>query len=192
MQSKVYEEIEHVVNKIRDINGVAGIALFGSYSRGDYDEGSDIDLLVVFRDKTTLEKGSKRMYRATAETDLLFQVIGLTMEELKNSPLLDSVLREGKIYCVEQELRSVLTRTHKPYALVTYSTANLKAKERVTFTHKLEGRRRGKYRYDGLIDRLGGFKVGRGVLMVPLENLKKLTGHLEEEKVNYVMRYVWI
>ena len=149
MQSKVYEEIEHVINRIRDMNGVVGIALFGSYSRGDYDEGSDGDLLVVFKDKRALEKGSKRMYKATAETDLLFQVIGLTVEELKNSPVLDLVLREGKMYYVEQELRSILTRTHKPYALVTYSTANLKAKERVTFTHELDGRRQGKYKYDG-------------------------------------------
>jgi len=37
---------------------------------------------------------------------------------------------------------------------------------------------------------LEGFKVGRGMLMVPVENMKTLTDYLEEEKINYAVRYV--
>lgn len=80
---------------------------------------------------------------------------------------------------------------HKPYALVTYSTANLSPKERVNFAQKLEGRGRGRYRYDGLIQKLDGFKVGRGVAMIPLENLGTLSRYLEKEKADYVLRYAW-
>jgi predicted nucleotidyltransferase len=191
LQSQVYQEIEHVVDKIKKIQGTVSIVLFGSFSRGDYDEGSDIDLLVVFKNKKDLGKGLKGIYETTAKSDQFFQVIGLTLEELKKSPLLETALREGKIYYIKQDAKKLFTPTRKPCVLVTYTTTNLNAKERVIFTQELEGRRRGKYRYDGLMHKIGGYKVGRGVVMVPLESLKTLTEHLEEKEISYVIRYVW-
>lgn len=187
---QVYEKIEYVVNEIKEVEGVIGIILFGSFSRGDYDEGSDIDLLVVFKEKRELNKGLKEVYKTTAKTDLFFQVIGLTLDELKGSPLLESVLRDGRIYYANEDIKKLLTPAHKPYALITYSTVNLSPKERVIFTQKLEGRK-GKYRYDGLIQELGGYKVGRGVVMVPIENLKTLTERLDKKGINYIVRYLW-
>ncbi|MCP8316890.1 MAG: nucleotidyltransferase domain-containing protein [archaeon] len=191
MQSQIYEKIEHVVKKIKEVKGVIGIILFGSFSRGDYDEGSDVDLLVVFKNKRELNKSLKEIYKTTAKTELFFQVIGLTLDELKSSPLLESVLRDGKIYHANDDVKKLLTPKHRPYALITYSTANLSPKERVIFTQKLEGRRKGKYRYDGLIQELGGYKVGRGVVMVPIENLKTLTENLDKKRINYIVRYLW-
>jgi predicted nucleotidyltransferase len=188
----VYEEIERAVNKIKEIKGTVSIVLFGSFSRGDYDEGSDIDLLVVFKNKKDLDRGLNEIYNTTAKSDLFFQVIGLTLEEMKKSPLLETALREGKIYYIKQDAEKLLTPTRKPYALLTYTTANLNAKERVILTQELEGRRMGKYRYDGLIHKIGGYKVGRGVVMVPLGNLKTLIEQLEKKEIDYVVRYVWI
>ena len=191
MRLQVYEKIEHVADKLESVEGVIGVVLFGSYSRGDYDEGSDIDLLVIFRDKDTLEKGLKDVYQTTSKSDLFFQVVGLTMDELKGSPLLESAMREGKIYYANEDVKNLLTPTHKPYALITYSTTNLNLKERVVFTQKLEGRGKGKYRYEGIIRELGGYKVGRGVMMIPIEHIKTITQHLEKNGINYVIRYVW-
>ncbi|NWG09089.1 MAG: nucleotidyltransferase domain-containing protein [Nitrososphaerales archaeon] len=191
MQSGVYEEIEHVVNEMKEVEGVIGIVLFGSFSRGDYDEGSDIDLLVVFKGKKGLKKGLGEIYKTTAKTDLFFQVIGLTFDELKGSSLLESVLRDGKIYYADEDVKKLLTTMHRPYALVTYSTANLSPKERVIFTQKMEGRHKGRYRYDGLIQELGGYKVGRGVAMVPMENVKTMTEQLDKKGINYIIRYLW-
>jgi len=191
LQLQIYEEIECIINNIKEIKGIVGIVLFGSFSRGDYDEGSDIDILVIFKDKEDLKRNSSEIYRKTAKSDLFFQAICLTIEELKKSPLLETILREGKIYYIKKEAEKLLTPTRKPYALVTYTTANLNTKERVIFTQKLEGRRGGKYRYEGLIQKLGGYKVGRGVVMVPLENLKPLIEQFESKEIDYIIRYVW-
>lgn len=190
MRSDVYEEVGRVASRMKEVEGTIGVVLFGSYSRGDYDEGSDVDLLVVFKDKGTLNKGSKEIYRAASESDLFLQVISLTFDELKGSSLLGSVLQDGKICYANEDIRKLLTPVHKPYALITYSTANLSPKERVVFTQKLKGRGKGKYRYEGLIRELGGYKVGRGVMMIPMENLKAVTEHLEEKGIDYVIRYV--
>jgi len=191
LQSKVYEEIERVTDKMKRVEGIIGVILFGSYSRGDFEEGSDIDLLDIFKNNTRLENQLRDIHRITSESSLFIQAICLTLEELIDSPLLQTVLREGRIYFADEEVKRVLTPIHKPYALITYSTANLSPKERVVFAQKLEGRGRGKYRYDGLVQKLSGFKVGRGVLMLPLENLETLSHYLEERNINYVVRYIW-
>jgi predicted nucleotidyltransferase len=191
LRSHVYEEIKYIVDRIKGINGVLAIVLFGSYSRGDFDEGSDIDLLVVFRNKEELKEGTKQVYNISAKSDYFFQIVCLTLDELRNSPLLSSILREGKIYYGEDILRK-LSYSFKPYALITYSTANLSLKERALIAQKLEGRVYNKYKYDGLVQQLGGYKVGRGVIMVPIENLKNLIEFLDKRKVQYVIRYVWV
>lgn len=191
MQSQIREKVERVVNRMKNLDGITGVVLFGSYSRGDFDEGSDVDLLLTFKDKTKLNKSLNEVYKITAKSDLPFQAIGLTLEELRSSPLLESVLRDGRICYAREDVRKLLTTKRKSYALVTYSTANLNSKEKVTFSQRLEGRGKGKYRYDGLVQELGGYKVGRGVIMVPLENLKTLTKCLEEKEIDYIVRYVW-
>ena len=191
MQSEVYEKIEHLADKMKTVEGVVGVVLFGSYSRGDYDEGSDVDLLIVFSDRNALEEGREEVYKATSQSDLFFQVVCLTVDELKGSPLLGSALREGKVYYANEDVKRLLTSIHRSYALITYSTANLNAKERVVFTQKLEGRGKGRYRYEGIVGELGGYKVGRGVMMIPMENLKTITQHLEKKGINYVIRHVW-
>ncbi|MEM2555083.1 MAG: nucleotidyltransferase domain-containing protein [Nitrososphaerota archaeon] len=158
LQSQVYEEIQNITESIKNIDGVLAIVLFGSYSRGDFDEGSDIDLLVIFRSKEELKNGMKRIYSISARSDYFFQIICLTIDEIKYSPLLESILREGKIYHGKNILGTLL-KSFKPYALITYSTVNLSLKERALIAQKLEGRVYRKYKYDGLIQQLGGYKV---------------------------------
>ena len=36
-----------------------GLILYGPYARGEQDDGSDIDLLVLFHDKPTADKGQE-------------------------------------------------------------------------------------------------------------------------------------
>jgi len=191
LQLRVYEEVERVVNRLKSIEGVVGVVLYGSYARGDYDEGSDVDILVVFREERTLRKKLEEIYRTTAETDLFIQVVALTLSEFRDSTLFRTVLREGKICYAEPEFGRMLNQVFKPYVLITYNAPNLSERERVSFVQEMEGRRSGKYVYQGLLQGLGGFKVGRGVAMVPMKSLKKITDYLEERKVNYTLRYVW-
>lgn len=192
MNQEDHESIERLADQLEKIEGVIGVILFGSYSRGDYEEGSDVDLLVVFKDKESLIGGQNQIYQVTAQTDMLVQAIALTLDELRTSTLLDSILREGKTYYATEEVTQLLTPIHRPYALVTYSSSKMDAKQRVVFTQELEGRGRGKYRYEGFLQKMGGYKVGRGVIMVPLENLARVSQHLEDRGVEYTVRHVWI
>jgi len=116
-QSEVYEEIERVGERLKNVEGVIGVILFGSYSREEYGEGSDIDLLIVFRNKKALNKNQREIYGITAETAMFFQAIVLTLNELKNSTLFEPALREGKIHHAKRELKRLFTPIHRPYAI---------------------------------------------------------------------------
>ena len=192
LRLEVYREIERIVKEMREVEGVVGIILFGSYSRGEQEEGSDIDLLTVFRDERSLKENQEEIYKITAKSNLFLQVITLTIKELKSSHLLKSVIRDGKAYYLDREMKKLLNAIYVPYALITYRMTNLKPKDKVTFIQKLEGRGKGKYRYKGLIQELNGYKVGKGVIMIPVKNLKKITEYLEKKNVDYVIRYVWV
>ena len=77
------------------------IILFGSHARGEADQHSDIDLLVVFAELTDKRKTAVDIARALADVPVAKDVIVSTPEELERSRTrIGSVLRyaqqEGK------------------------------------------------------------------------------------------------
>ena len=90
-------EIEILADKIRQKWDVDRIILYGSVARGDFNEGSDVDLLVVAGFK---ERFHKRAAEITEMTVLPVEPVCYTREEFqamiknKNSFVL-SVIEEG-------------------------------------------------------------------------------------------------
>lgn len=90
-------KISLLADKIRSERNVDRIILYGSFARGDFNEGSDIDLVIVadFR-----ERFHKRFLEIADITDLPVEAVCYTKEEFgdlirnKNSFIL-SVLEEG-------------------------------------------------------------------------------------------------
>ncbi|HRT71753.1 MAG TPA: nucleotidyltransferase domain-containing protein [Syntrophales bacterium] len=76
---------------------VSEIIVFGSYARGDLNEGSDIDLLIVGDFK---EKFHKRIASILGLTDLPIEALCYTEEEFRemitnNRGFISEVLKEG-------------------------------------------------------------------------------------------------
>jgi len=190
---QVASEIREVVDEISKIGGVIAVILFGSYSRGELDEGSDIDLLVVFDDNESYMEGSPQMSEATAKRDIFIQAVSMTLDELKRSRLLSAVLAEGRnLYTAQSfNLFSLAEDLLKPYALITYDLRHLSPRRKVKFIHAIQGRGKGRYTYPGLLHKLNGFKVGRNTIMVPIEKMSRIIERFNLIKADYVIRYVW-
>jgi len=79
------------------------VILYGSYARGDYDENSDIDILVVLKNlKSTGEEIDRivdAIYDINLKHNTLISVVPISYEDYKNinSPLLLNVRKEGII-----------------------------------------------------------------------------------------------
>lgn len=89
--------------KERMSDKLAGIFLYGSNAKGIASEGSDIDLLVVYKDMNefeVLETASEISFKIACEEDELIEVVAMSIEEyrtlLGNSPFLWEVVQFGK------------------------------------------------------------------------------------------------
>lgn len=77
------------------------IILYGSYARGDYNENSDIDLLVVLKSIETAGKETDKIVDAIYDISLkyntLISVVPVSHDDYKsiNSPLLLNIRQEG-------------------------------------------------------------------------------------------------
>jgi len=185
------DEIKELADEISRIKGVQAVLLYGSYARGDFAEGSDVDFLVVFQDKSSLKRGWRMVTEITAKREIFVQAVTMTMEELMTSSLLPSILREGKILYSTKPLDLRERDRLKPYALITYDLSGMPPNRKVKYLQNLHGRRSGKYTYEGKLTKLNGFSVGRNCLMIPLENMAELINFLEKEGAHYIIRYVW-
>ena len=78
------------------------IILFGSQARGDADEGSDVDLLVVMPDDVDRRETAVQIHSAVADLPMPKDIIVTTPEEIARrghvvGTVLRPALREGKV-----------------------------------------------------------------------------------------------
>lgn len=78
------------------------IILFGSYARGDADEGSDLDLLVIEREVTDKAAEYLKLHRAVGSLGVGVDVLVFSREEFERRSQVPGTLpywakREGKL-----------------------------------------------------------------------------------------------
>lgn len=95
--------LSEVKKKLKDVynDDLVDIILYGSYARGDYNENSDIDLLVVLKHIKSIGNEINKIVDAIYDINLkynaLISVVPVSYEDYKNinSPLLLNVREEG-------------------------------------------------------------------------------------------------
>lgn len=101
---KTYEEeIKRIVSALRAYKPER-IILFGSLARGDFDEDSDVDLLIVKDDPRKRTERICEIYRLirSPKRTIAVEPLVLTPREIKRavsegSFLLEDILKEGKV-----------------------------------------------------------------------------------------------
>ena len=100
-------EVKEIVEKYRQQLSSLGIRpqriyLYGSYAKGRAQEGSDIDLIVVSPDFSSLDLRERLEILGVAAARLLkpIQALGYTPEEIQTkgySPFLEEILASGAV-----------------------------------------------------------------------------------------------
>ena len=103
-------KLNSILSKIAEVakntfgNNLQAVILYGSYARGDYDDASDIDIMIIADvDRGDLFRYEKPIIKATSELGLENDVVitatlkdKKTFEQYKNAlPFYQSVLKEG-------------------------------------------------------------------------------------------------
>lgn len=100
-KERVEHLIEHYINKIKRNVSLELAIIFGSYAKGNYSWGSDIDLLLVAK-KLPTRLIDRQQILIDPNIPIQIQAFAYTPEEFRkmlkeNHPLLTEALKNGKI-----------------------------------------------------------------------------------------------
>ncbi len=161
---------------LRGRSEVKSAILYGSCARGTAYEDSDIDVLVL-----ASEGGAARLreeiHDIESEFDVNVSSMVLRPHEIEqlDRQFLDSVLREGIPLAGELPRISIQELQLRPMRLVSFDLSHLTPARKMHLYRLLDGyvtvKRRGRKRYEhrveGFLKEVGGWRIGRGAIMVP-------------------------
>jgi predicted nucleotidyltransferase len=151
-----------VISRIR---GVVGVFLFGSFARGDYDEYSDYDLLVLFEDKISMWQNWDELFQSVTRLRMSLHVIPETLEELKaaNPVFLDELSKHGRVLFARFPLEVFSKPARlRPFNLIIYSMHGLDYRDKMKTDYFLY-RKNGQ----GVIAQKGGKRLGESCFLIP-------------------------
>lgn len=177
-----------------DISQIKSIILFGSVARGEADEESDIDIFIdVVKINEKLEKKilqAKQKFYASAKCREYWNLRGIKNElvlkigklsewkELKNSIISNGKTLYGKYVDV-------------PYGknLTYFIWENIHPEtKRILCSKRLFGYTQNERKYQGLLEKYNGIKLGKGIIVVPTEHSTIFTAFFRENKITVKIR----
>jgi len=181
---------------ISRVDGIDKIILHGSVAKDEFDEESDIDLFVDSSEK--LEKKIKRTLEDFYKTEAykkwklkgLDNDISLIVGRIESKEWADlrrAIITNGII--LYGRFTSDLDK-NKKYALFSFENITPESK-RVSLFRKLFGFKIRRKKYTGFVDELNGKRIGKGVVIVPLEKSQKLKEILKNKKVGFKIIDFW-
>ena len=173
------------------------IILHGSAARGDFDEESDVDLFIDADKKISgkIEK-IKQDYLKTQKfkewrlkgIEKEFSIITgrLDSDEWKN--LKRAIMNTGIILYGKYKAEADKI---KHYVLFSFENI-IPDKRRIAVFRKLYGFKAAKKKYEGLADKIRAIKVGKGALLVPVEQTIGLKKYFQEKRIAVKLYDVWM
>lgn len=191
--------IKTFVEKIKDMDNLECILLFGSMARGEADRRSDIDILLVFKDdhpKTHLHEITKIITSLKPHREIKPIVTNLVDYD---EEFFQTVLREGKLLWGKLIL-STDQLLLQPYHLVSYQTHKLKPAKKVKISRLIHGYHSKKtingeikqYTYKGLKHKYNIHFISKGTILIPENAAKSFFAELKKYYVGYTDKKIWM
>jgi len=196
--SKTEQEsnLKRLTESIAQTSHVILAVLFGSRARGDYDEYSDYDILVVFDTDESLWQNRRKLFEQTSKSGLFTQLLTRSLREVREETeptFLETVLRDGKVIYSKYPLTfpaQPLSLT--PMRIVTFSLKNLDQRRKMKLQYQLYGKQKEGQRRQGLIQKIGGRRLGYGGVLVPEPYLEEVTDLLDQLSATWEELKVYI
>ncbi len=174
------------------------IILFGSVARGDYSQSSDVDVFIDSDldiekaiEKLLILFGASRINETWklkgVRNDISVKVGSLSTWTLRREVISSGIILYGKYNETPDKA--------KYYLMIRMDLRNIRVAKQMAIWRKLYGYRQKignkVYTGKGLVDNLGGRKLGKAVILVPMENRKDIIDFLNKSKMNYTVNELW-
>ncbi len=183
-------------SKISD--NINKIILFGSVARGDFDENSDIDIFIDTSNDIEKELDKLLVLFRSSKANETWTLKGIKNEisiksgNLKKWSLRREVISSGIVlYGKYNEMPDKLAY----YALIKMELKAIKASKQMSIWRKLYGYKQKignkVYTGKGLVEKSGGKKLGKAIILIPMENRKEIIDFLKKNKINHTINELW-
>jgi len=194
------EAVEEIRQGLSRLRGVRSVVLFGSAASGSATEESDIDILVDC-DAAVTDAVREILYGIGArhEVNVSPAFYGEEESEKLDTQFMESILRHGKPLVGELPRLSPHDLDLQPLRLVSYQIDRLSPRKKAQLLRILDGyqtektirRKRYATQKDGFVRRVGGWRAGRGAVVVPEETIRELDAILEQFGATRTMIPIW-
>ncbi|MCS7365354.1 MAG: nucleotidyltransferase domain-containing protein [archaeon GB-1867-035] len=191
LRKKLELDLDRIVDALSSVEGVVAVILFGSRAKGDYDEYSDYDLLVIFKDDEVMWRNRRKLYENIGRLGLFTQVLTRSLRELweETEPTFrENIFEHGLVLYMKYPLTvPAFYQRLKPMAIVRYDLKNLSQRDKMRVIYRLYGKQKVK----GMIQKSGGLKLGDGCFLIPMEKLEDVIKVLKYYNVNFSLLKVY-
>jgi predicted nucleotidyltransferase len=162
---------DELLKRLARIPSLSAIVLFGSYARGEADRRSDIDILLVFDTREDIKHSRDELLDALKEYhELPLALTKKSMKDIAVDPrFFFNVFKEGYVLYKRPDAKLIPAAIagEKHAIIYRYDLSSMPHERKLKFNASLFTRVKGKYRYPGLLERIGGEKLGYGAVMIP-------------------------
>lgn len=178
----------YLISKVKNLDRIRRIILFGSVARGDVNNESDVDIFIEINKKTKkLEEEIEKILESFYESReaLLFKARGINnkiniivgelsdWKELKKSIESTGIQLYGPL-----ESNGI---AGKKFLIIHWDKI---AKNRGAFLNKIYGFRIKDKRYKGLLENLDGKRLGKSCIIIPIQNKEQVLDLIEKHRAN--------
>lgn len=185
-----------LIQKIKNKDIIKNVILFGSVSRGEATEESDIDIFIdVTKENVKLEKEIEQIldkFLDSVKYKGYWKLLGtknevkLTIGRLDNwKELKPSIVSNG--ITLYGKFKSDIQGKHK--TLLVWENIKPNSK-RVLLNKQLFGFKQGKRFYSGLLQKNDGERLGKGCIIVPLENSLVFQKLFKKHKISFKIKKI--
>ena len=189
-------DLSKIAKAVSAVEGVVAAILFGSRAKGNADEYSDYDILVVFESNEARRKNWDKLYENISKTGLFIQASARSLKEIREQTeptFLREILGHGRVIFSRYpvEVPAAISGP-RPMRIITYNLRNLSHGDKQKLCYRLFGKRTKRYSYEGEVAKLRGTRLGDGCVMVPEEKYGEITEILKAYNVKHDALTVYV
>lgn len=163
-------------------NAIWDIVIYGSYTRGKTD-ARDIDIAIILSESTPLAKKMilcQELRHMLSQEGYAIDVKAVDINDFLNVGFLgrEAIFAEGRSLIKGDYLAERFGFTS--YALVQYSLKRLTPSKKKMLYYALQGRKRGT----GLLAKINGKILSKGILQLPIQHYEKLKALLSQHDID--------
>jgi len=180
--------VSYLLANLKRRDRIKQIILFGSVAKGGATKRSDVDIFIELRKESKklrkeineiLENFYKSRGALLFKSKGIFNKINVIVGKLEDYKDLKNSIESTGIVLYGSYMPSGVSG--KKHLLISWDKIG---KNRGAFLNKIYGFKANNKKYEGLIEKLGGRKIGKSSIMVPINSSKEFFKILEKYEVN--------